>query len=241
MWSPSSLSDGPSSIEFSIRVSLLPLVRLSSMCLAILSSSWILTSSLIIQMISNLEASAGANPVSSYALITLVFLCLFVNLPSFGLAAARIAHLEFRVAVIPPLATWTFCCSIAGCIILVSSVEILSNSSIAASPRSESGSTPASRANLPSPNASLTAAAVSPAPEVPPPVANLPLGERFEMNVSSCDLATPGSPMSRICMSPLDLVLSFSLRETPPKSCRASERLTRPIIPVEKMEGAMDC
>ena len=184
------------------------------------------TSSLIIHIISNLEANGGGSPVSLNDLITLVFLPLLLNLPSAGLAAASIAHLECSVAVIPPLATCTFCCSIAGCIILLSSLEILSNSSIAASPRSERGSTPASRAKRPSPNASLTAAAVRPAPVVPPPVANLPLGESSEMKVSNCDLATPGSPMSSMWISPLDLVLSFDRRETPPNSCRASERFT---------------
>ena len=164
-----------------------------------------------------------------------------LNLPSSGFAAARMAHLEWSVAVIPPFATWTCCCSIAGCIILLSSVEILSNSSIAASPRSESGRTPASSANLPSPNASLTAAAVRPAPDTPPPVANRPLGESSEMNESNCDLATPGSPISRMWMSPRDLVLSFSLLDTPPNSCRARERFTCPSMPVANIDGAIEC
>ena len=106
---------------------------------------------------------------------------LFENLPSLGFAAARTAHLEGRVAVIPPFATKIFCCSIAGCMALRSSGEILSNSSIAANPLSERGRTPASKANLPSPKESLIAAAVKPAPEVPPPEANFPLGEIFDI------------------------------------------------------------
>ena len=191
-------------------------------------------------MISNLDASGGGRPVSLNDLITLVLIPLLVNRPSFGFAAARIEHLEFSVAVIPPLATWTFCCSIAGCIIRLSSGEILSNSSMAANPLSDSGRTPASSANRPSPNASLTAAAVRPAPETPPPVANLPRGDSAEMKESNWDLATPGSPIKRMWISPLDLVLSFSFLDTPPKSCNAKERFTWPSIPVAKIDGAIE-
>ena len=165
----------------SILVSLTPFVLLSRIYLAILSSSSTLTSSLSIQMISNLEASGGGRPVSLYERITLWFGPRFENLPSFGLAAARIAQREGRVAVIPPLATLICCCSIAGCMTLRSSSLILSNSSIAANPLSDKGRTPASNANLPSPKASLTAAAVRPAPETPPPDASLPRGEILDM------------------------------------------------------------
>ena len=98
-------SDGPNSIDSSINVSLLPDVLLSKICLAILSSSWTLISSLIIQIISNLEAKGGGSPVSWKDLMTLWFGPLLLNRPSLGFAAAKIAHLECRVAVIPPFAT----------------------------------------------------------------------------------------------------------------------------------------
>ena len=103
------------------------------------------------------------------------------NLPDSGLAAASTAHRELSVAVIPPLATLIFCCSMAGCIALVSCLLILSNSSMAARPLSDRGSTPASSANLPSEKPSFTAAAVRPAAETDPPDVNFPLGERFDM------------------------------------------------------------
>ena len=110
---------------------------------------------------------------------------LFEKRPFSGFAAAIIAQREGKDAVIPPLEISILCCSIAGCITLLSSFEILSNSSIAAKPLSESGNTPASRANLPSANVSLTAAAVNPAPETPPPEANLPRGDNSETYVKS--------------------------------------------------------
>ena len=47
-----------------------------------------------------------------------IFICSCIgknssNLPSFGLAAARIAHLDLSVALIPAFATLISCCSIA--------------------------------------------------------------------------------------------------------------------------------
>ena len=114
--------------------------------------------------------------------MTLSFAPRLVNLPSFGLAAARTAQRVLRVAFTPPFDTSKRCCSMAGCMVRLSSSLILSNSSIAAIPLSESGKIPASNANLPPPpNSSLTAAAVRPAPDTPPPVANIPRGESFDM------------------------------------------------------------
>ena len=133
------------------------------------------------QIRSNLDASGASRSVSANDCIMLALPPLYSNRPLFGLAAAKTAQRELRVAVIPPFATLTFCCSIAGCIALLSCFPILSNSSIAANPRSERGRTPASNANLPSENPSFTAAAVSPADVTEPPEANFPRGDRLDM------------------------------------------------------------
>ena len=152
------------------------------MCLAILSSSSTLTSSLSIQIISNRDANGGGRPVSLNDLITLSLGPRLVNLPSLGLAAARMEQRVFKVALTPPFDTSRRCCSIAGCMVRRSSSLILSNSSIAAIPRSDRGNTPASKAKRPPPpKSSRTAAAVSPAPDTPPPVANIPRGESLDM------------------------------------------------------------
>ena len=131
-------------------------------------------------MISNLDAKGGGSPVSLKDRITLVFAARLENLPDLGFAAAIIAHLDGKDAVIPPFEISILCCSIAGCMTFLSSSVILSNSSIAAKPLSDNGRTPASKENLPSAKLSLTAAAVNPAPETPPPEANFPLGESSE-------------------------------------------------------------
>ena len=149
---------------------------------AIRSSSSTRTSSRNIQMMSKREASAGGRPVSLNECITLSFAPRLVNRPRIGFAAANTAQRVFRVALTPPFETSRRCCSIAGCMVRRSSSLILSNSSIAAIPRSESGRIPASRAKRPPPpKSSRTAAAVRPAPETPPPVANMPRGESFDM------------------------------------------------------------
>ena len=57
---------------------------------------------------------------------------------------------------------------------------------------------PASRLHLPSPNSSLTAAAVNPAAEVDFPVAITPLGAILDAERSSWDFARPGSPIINI-------------------------------------------
>ena len=95
-----------------------------------------------------------------------------------------------------------------------------------ARPLSARTSAPASSVHLPSPKSSLTAAAVSPAAEADFPDAYIPLGASMLMYLRSCDLATPGSPMSRMCMSPLITVPSSISLWQPPKSWRAMAFLT---------------
>ena len=53
-------------------------------------------------MISNLDAKGGGSPVSLKDRITLVFAARLENLPDLGFAAAIIAHLDGKDAVIPP-------------------------------------------------------------------------------------------------------------------------------------------
>ena len=86
----------------------------------------------------------------------------------------------------------------ASCIDERSSSDILSISSIQAIPPEARTKVPASRLHLPSPNSSLTAAAVRPAAEVDFPVAIIPLGAILAAERSSCDLARPGSPIISI-------------------------------------------
>jgi len=80
--------------------------------------------------------------------------------PSLGFAAPSMEQRHCREAVMPALATLTRCDSIASCMAERSCSVILSSSSIAASPLSARTSAPASRVHRPSPNSSLTAAAV---------------------------------------------------------------------------------
>ena len=49
----------------------------------------------------------------------------------------------------------------------------------------------------------------------------MPLGASMLMYLRSCDFATPGSPISRICISPLITVPSSISLWQPPNSCRA--------------------
>ena len=62
-------------------------------------------------------------------------------------------------------------------------------------PPEASTKVPASRLHLPSPNSSLTAAAVKPAADVDLPVAITPLGAILDADLNNCDLARPGSPI----------------------------------------------
>ena len=62
-----------------------------------------------------------------------------------GLAAARMAVLEFKVQIIPALATETVCYSMASCKITLVLSSILSNSSMQQIPLSESTRAPLSR------------------------------------------------------------------------------------------------
>ena len=72
------------------------------------------------------------------------------NRPAFGLAAAKIAQRVESVALIPALEIEILCCSIASCMEERSFSFILSNSSIAARPRSANASAPASKVQRPS-------------------------------------------------------------------------------------------
>ncbi len=117
--------------------------------------------------------------------------------PNFGFAAARMEQRARKVARMPALAMLTVCCSIASCIAPLSFGSILSNSSMQAMPPSASTRAPASRVQPPSPNSSLIAAAVSPAPLVPLPLAYTPRGANsLATYCRISDLPTAGSPMS---------------------------------------------
>ena len=72
------------------------------------------------------------------------------NLPFFGFAAANTAQRVRRLALIPALEIEILCCSIASCILDLSLSFILSNSSIAASPKSARTKAPASNVHRPS-------------------------------------------------------------------------------------------
>ena len=70
-----------------------------------------------------------------------------------------------KLALMPALEMEILCCSMASCMLERSAVFILSNSSIAAKPKSAKTNAPASNVQRPSAVASLTAAAVKPAAE----------------------------------------------------------------------------
>ena len=138
-----------------------------------------------------------------------------------GLAAASNEHFACNCALMPALAIVTVCCSIASCIAERSFSSILSISSMHASPPLASTSVPASSVQRPSPNSSRTAAAVRPAADEDLPVAITPRGASRAAARSSCDLATPGSPIISTWMSPRMRVPSGRCLSTPPKSCIA--------------------
>ena len=144
------------------------------------------------------------------------------NLPNFGFAAANTLVSARNVA-------WTFallmvivCCSIASCIALLSWGSIFSNSSIQIKPLLARTIAPASKLH-PLKYSSLTTVAVKPAPEVDFPTTYLPFGEISAIKFRVTDLATPGSPISKMCISPLLLCPSAWIFLTPPKSCKTSE------------------
>ena len=65
----------------------------------------------------------------------------------------------------------------------------------------------------------------------------MPLGDSALMYLSNCDVATPGSPINRMCMSPLrDVPSSMTLWE-PPNNWSATASFSSSI---PKMVGAMD-
>ena len=90
-----------------------------------------------------------------------------MNLPLDGLDAAKTAHLDCSVVVIPAFATLIVCWLRASCMLSLSSFFILSSSSMQASPPSASGNAPASIVHSPlfRPELLLDADAVNPAPE----------------------------------------------------------------------------
>ncbi len=196
------------------------------MCSVISLSFFLSGLSVSTNIISKRDISAGGNS------IWFVIVSVSSNLPYFGFAAANIEHLHCSVAVIPAFATDIFCDSIASWSDERSWVVILSSSSIHARPLSARTSAPASSVHRPSPKSSFTAAAVRPAALADFPDAYIPLGARLLMYLSSWDFATPGSPISRTCMSPLIEVPSSMSLWHPPKSCSASASFisSRPYI-----------
>uniref|UniRef100_A0AAG5CRG8 Uncharacterized protein n=1 Tax=Anopheles atroparvus TaxID=41427 RepID=A0AAG5CRG8_ANOAO len=121
--------------------------------------------------------------------------------PKMELAAASTEQREFSVVVMPAFAIEIVCCSIASWIATRSSSFILSNSSIQTTPPSASTIAPPSMTKLRVAGSRITDA-VRPAALEPLPEVYTAIGATFSTNLSSCDLAVPGSPSSRILMSP---------------------------------------
>lgn len=158
-----------------------------------------------------------------------IFICVNIgsygsNLDSFGFAAASTVVSQRRLAWMFALLIVTLCCSRASCIALISSLFILSSSSMQQTPRFARTSAPASRLH-PCMNSSLTTVAVRPAPVAPLPDTYLDFGAICCVLLSICDFAAPGSPTSRMCMSPLVMTPSFRTFRTPPISCSATASL----------------
>ena len=147
------------------------------MCDAIFSSDCSFGVSVNNQMISNREISGGAKLIWEVNGTSLTGW----NRPLVGLAAANTAHRVRRLALIPAFEMEMLCCSMASCMLERSAVFILSNSSIAARPKSASTKAPASRVHRPSAAASWTAAAVKPAADADWPEANRPRGDMVDM------------------------------------------------------------
>ena len=130
--------------------SLVPCNRFPMMCCAIFASFSVSGSSVNNQMMSNRETKGGARLICA------------VNgtsetgskRPFLGFAAASTAQRVRRLALIPAFDIEIVCCSIASCILERSPSFILSNSSIAASPRSARTNAPASKVQRPSAAAS---------------------------------------------------------------------------------------
>mmetsp|Transcript_25626 Transcript_25626/g.28761 ORF Transcript_25626/g.28761 Transcript_25626/m.28761 type:complete len:238 (+) Transcript_25626:1129-1842(+) len=118
----------------------------------------------------------------------------------------------------------------------LSDSSILSNSSMAHIPLSARTSAPPSNDNSPV-MLSLVIDAVRPTPDEPFPVVYTPRGATLATCFNSCDLATPGSPMRQILISPRIRIPSVILRNTPPVNCNNSARL---ISACPKISGAID-
>ena len=147
------------------------------MCFAIFASFSISGSSVNNQITSNRETSGGARLICAVKGTSETG----SKRPLFGFAAARTAHRVRRLALMPALEMEIFCCSMASCMLERSPSFILSNSSIAANPKSARTSAPASSVQRPSAAASWTAAAVRPAAEADWPEVNRPRGEMSAM------------------------------------------------------------
>ena len=149
---PASAADllGSGAVPSFTNNSLTPSNRLSMMCFAILASFSISGSSVSNQMMSNRETSGGARLIWAVNGTSETG----SNRPLFGFAAAKTAHRVRKLALIPAFEIDIFCCSIASCMLERSPSFILSNSSMAARPRSASTSAPASNVHRPSAAAS---------------------------------------------------------------------------------------
>ena len=131
----------------------------------------------------------------------------------------------FRVVEMPALEMEMVCCSITSWMAVRSLSSILSNSSMQQMPLSASTKAPPSR-TISSVTGSRITAAVRPTPEEPRPEVYTPRGATLEMYLSSCDLATPGSPMRQMLMSPRIFMPSPTSLVTPPTSSRRRAFLT---------------
>jgi hypothetical protein len=72
---------------------------------------------------------------------------------------------------------------------------------------------------------SLLIAAVRPTPEEPLPVVYTPRGATDAMYFSSCDLATPGSPIKQMFMSPLFTAAVAAVKRVACTRCRQHEHV----------------
>mmetsp|Transcript_27161 Transcript_27161/g.58201 ORF Transcript_27161/g.58201 Transcript_27161/m.58201 type:complete len:257 (-) Transcript_27161:3855-4625(-) len=135
---------------------------------------------------------------------------------STGFADARMDVRALSVAMMPALAMETVCCSIASWRMARVVPDILSNSSMQQMPRSDNTNAPDSMTNS-LVSGSLTTDAVKPTADDPFPEVYTPLGDSLWTYPNSCDLDVPGSPTSRILMSPR--LFNFKL---PPSSSSSS-------------------
>ena len=108
-----------------------------------------------------------------------------------GLLAAIIVVLVLILQTMPALATEIVCCSIASCILALSSAFIIENSSIVHTPQSARTRAPASRMKF---YPSLKQETVRPADVEPMPVVLTARVESYVAAFKSWDFPVPGSP-----------------------------------------------